>query len=75
MEKISNVVDKKIKHLVLTLLTTGIIMLLLAVLIVWTDFMARIVLGLAILLVAYVFLYGAYKIWHLKKIFDKYIKF
>ena len=72
MEKISNVVDKKIKHLVLTLLTTGIIMLLLAVLIVWTDFMARIVLGLAILLVAYVFLYGAYKIWHLKKNFDKY---
>ena len=75
MEKVSNVVDKKIKHLILTLAINGIIMLFLGVLIVWTDFMARIVLGLAIIIIAYVFLYGAYKVWHLKKIFDKYIKF
>ena len=75
MEKFSNVLDKKLKHFTLALLINGIVMLLLAILVVWTDFMARIVVGLAILIVAYMFLYGAYKIWHIKKLLDKYIKF
>jgi 1,4-dihydroxy-2-naphthoate octaprenyltransferase len=75
MEKISNLLDKKINHLTWVLIVNGIILLILGVLIVWTDFMLRLVMGLIAVLVAYVFLYGAYKLSHLKKILDKYIKF
>ena len=75
IEKISSLLDKKIKHLVLILVGNGIFLLILGVLIVWTDFMLRLVMGLVVIMIAYVFLYGAYKAWSLKKILDKYIKF
>ena len=75
IEKISSLLDKKIKHLVLILVGNGIFLLILGVLIVWTDFMLRLVMGLVVIMIAYVFLYGAYKAWTLKKILDKYIKF
>jgi hypothetical protein len=75
MDKISTTVDKKINHLVWVLVVNGIIMLILGVLIVWTDFMLRLVMGLMAVIVAYVFLYSAYKILHFKKVLDKYLKF
>jgi hypothetical protein len=75
MDKISIVVDKKLNRLAWVLVANGFILLILAVLIVWTDFMLRLVMGLIAVVIAYVFLYSAYKIWHLKKILGKYIKF
>jgi uncharacterized membrane protein len=75
IEKISSLIDKKIKHLVWVLIANGIFLLILGVLIVWTDFMLKLVMGLVVIMIAYVFLYGAYKAWTLKKILDKYIKF
>lgn len=75
MEKISSLLDKKIKHLIWVLVGNGIFLLILGVLIVWTDFMLKLVMGLVVIMIAYVFLYGAYKVWSLKKIMDKYIKF
>ena len=75
IEKISSLLDKKIKHLVWVLIANGIFLLILGVLIVWTDFMLKLVMGLVVIMIAYVFLYGAYKAWTLKKILDKYIKF
>jgi len=75
MEKIFSLLDKKVKHLVWVLVGNGIFLLILGVLIVWTDFMLKLVMGLVTIMIAYVFLYGAYKVWSLKKIVDKYIKF
>jgi hypothetical protein len=75
MDKVSTVVDKKISRLVWVLVANGIILLVLAVLIVWTNFMLQLVMGLMAVIVAYVFFYCAYKIWHIKKLLDKFIKF
>lgn len=75
MDKVCNVVDKKVNHLVAVFIANGIFLLILAVLIVWTDFMLRLVMGLMAVVIAYVFLYSAYKLWHIKKVLDKYIKF
>ena len=75
MKKIHTIVDKKINHLILVLVGNSVFLLILGVLIVWTDFMLRLVIGLVTLLVAYVFLYGAYKLWGLKKHLDEIIKF
>jgi hypothetical protein len=75
MEKFSLVVDKKLNHLVRVLIFNGIVLLILGVLIVWTDFMLRLVMGLVAVVIAYVFMYSAYKLWHFKKTLDKYIKF
>ncbi|MDD4901810.1 MAG: hypothetical protein PHE24_01615 [Patescibacteria group bacterium] len=75
MDKVSTVVNKKINRLIRVLVINGIVLLILAVLIVWTPFMAQLVMGLVVVIIAYVFLYSAYKLWHLKTILDKYIKF
>jgi hypothetical protein len=75
MEKVSTLVGKKIDRLAWVLVANGIVLLILGVLIVWTDFMLRLVMGLMAVIIAYVFLYSAYKVWHLKKVLDKYIKF
>lgn len=75
MKKVNSIIDKKINHLILVLVGNGIFLLVLGVLIVWTDFMLRLVMGLVILLIAYVFLYLAYKLTGLKKHLDKIIKF
>jgi hypothetical protein len=75
MEKISLIVNKKIDHFAWVLLINGLCLMFLAVFIVWIPYMLEIVIGFAVLLVACVFLYAAYKVWHLKKILEKYLKF
>ena len=68
-------INKKFNGLIWSLVSTGVILLLLSILIVWTDFMLRLVFGLIVLVVAYVFLYGGYKIYALKKEIEKHFKF
>jgi hypothetical protein len=75
MDKISNIVDKKLNRLAWVLVTNGIILLILAVLIVWIPFMLQYLIGLIAIIIGFVFLYSAYRIWHLKNILDKYLKF
>lgn len=75
MKKINNMIDAKIDHFVWVLVANGIFLLILGVLIVWTDFMLELVVGLITILIAYVFLYGAYKLHKIKKYLDKIIKF
>jgi len=65
---------RKINGVIWTLAGTGIILLLLGVLIVWYDFVLRLIIGLVVIVVAYVFFYGAYKIWALKKEVERYFK-
>jgi len=70
-----NLVEKKLNSFIINLVINGLILLLLGVLIVWTDFMLRLVIGVLTMVIAYVFFYTAYKFWNLKKDFDKYFKF
>lgn len=74
MSKLIKAIQKKVNDFVITLISTGIILLLLGILIVWTDFVLRLVMGLLVLVVAYVFFYMAYKIWALKKEIEKHFK-
>ena len=68
-------IKRRVNSIIRTLISMGIILLLLGVLIVWYDFVLRLVIGMVVIVIAYVFLYGAYKIWVLKKEIEKYFKF
>lgn len=75
MENLFRKINKKINGFIWSLVSTGIILTLLAILIVWTDFVLRLVFGLFVLVVAYTFLYSGYKLWTLKKEIEKHFKF
>jgi len=65
---------RKVNGIIWTLVSTGIVLLFLGVLIVWYDFVLRLIVGLVIIVIAYVFFYGAYKINALKKDIEKFLK-
>jgi hypothetical protein len=67
-------IEKKTSHLIYGLAGNGMILLLLGILIVWTDFMLRLVVGLVVIVVAYGFFYLAYKIHVLKKEVSRFLK-
>jgi ABC-type bacteriocin/lantibiotic exporter with double-glycine peptidase domain len=67
-------IRKKINGFIFHLVLSGVITLLLGIMIVWTDFLLRLVVGLFIIVIAYSFFYGAYKIWWLKKEVEKHFK-
>jgi hypothetical protein len=68
MSKILKTIEKKVNGLIWTFIATGIILILLSILVVWTDFMLRLTCGLIILVVAYTFIYAGYKLWDFKKV-------
>jgi ABC-type bacteriocin/lantibiotic exporter with double-glycine peptidase domain len=74
MKNLLSSVGHKINGIILTLISTGIFMLILGILVVWTDLVLRLLVGLLIIVIAYVFFYGAYKVWHMKKEIEKFIK-
>jgi ABC-type bacteriocin/lantibiotic exporter with double-glycine peptidase domain len=74
MKNLLSSVGHKINGIILTLISTGIFMLVLGILVVWTDLVLRLLVGLLIIVIAYVFFYGAYKVWHMKKEIEKFIK-
>lgn len=64
-------VNKKINGIIWSFVSTGVVLLMLAVLIVWTDFMLKLVVGLMVVIIGGSFIYSGYKIWTLKKEIDK----
>lgn len=58
----------------MNLIFTGVILVILSILIVWTDFMLQLVIGLIILVMAYAFFHLAYKLWWIKREVEKYFK-
>jgi len=75
MKNFFKAITGKINGIIWTLIISGVLLLMLGILIVWTDFMLRLVIGIFVMLVAYVFFYGAYKVSHFKKEMEKYLKF
>lgn len=74
MANIFKPLKKKVNHIIWMLAGTGAVLLILGFLIVWTDFMLRLVMGMIAIAVACAFFYGAYKIRALKKEIEKYFK-
>ncbi len=64
------VAREKMSGLMWTFISVGIAMLILAVLIVWTDVAIKLLFGLIVLLLAYCLFYAAYKIHTLRKLID-----
>lgn len=67
-------INKKVNGIIWSFVGTGIVLILLAVLIVWTEFVLRVVVGLFVLIIAYTFLSAGYKIWRIKEDVKKYLK-
>ena len=65
-------VKKKVSGMVWSLIFTGTMLLILGVLILVNDLIFRILIALFIFIVAYTFLFGAYRLWTIKKDFDKF---
>ena len=74
MQTFLKLIKRKVSGAIWTLISTGVILLLLGILIVWTDFILRLIIGLLAMVIAYAFFYSAYKIWALKKEVEKYFK-
>jgi hypothetical protein len=66
-------INHKINSLIWSFISAGVVLLIMAVLIVWTDFMLRFVMGLLVITIAYTFIFAGYKLWLMKKeIEDRY---
>ena len=62
MSKLFEPIQKKVNNMIYSLIAAGILLLLFGVLIVWSDFLARLILGMIIMVLAFMFFYGAFKI-------------
>ncbi len=67
MEKVFKAIRHKISQVALSLMIVGLLLLALSFLTVWTDFMAKLVLGMVILLLAYAFLSTAFRLWKINQ--------
>lgn len=74
MKKLITLAKKKINGIIWTLVSTGVLLLFLGVLIVWTNFILRLLVGLLVIAMAYVAFYIAHRIWTLKKEIEKFFK-
>jgi hypothetical protein len=74
MLKLIYSLEKKVNTVIFAFLANGVILFLLGTLIILTDFMVRVVVGVLIFIISYTFLFGAYKLWGLKEDVKKYLK-
>ncbi len=65
-------VKRKVNSLVSSLVFTGVLLVLLGILILVNDLIFRILVAIFIFIVAYSFLFGAYRLWSIKKDIDKF---
>jgi hypothetical protein len=70
MANLLEITRRKISEIQRFFIVIGSAMLVLAVLIVWTDVVLRLFVGLVILLVSYSLFYVAYKVHVIKKMLD-----
>jgi uncharacterized membrane protein len=66
--------NKKLNGIIWSFISTGVILIILSILIVWTDFMLRLVVGLIVLVIAYAFLFVGLRVLTFKKEIDKFFR-
>ena len=69
MREILAKIDEKMSHIMWAFAINGAVLLILAVLVFISDFMTRLLIALVVLVIAYSFIYGAYKVYSIKKLF------
>ncbi len=74
MKDLIKTTNKKINGLILTLSATGLFLVILAILIIVTQFLLRWLVGIVILAIAFSFFYSAYRICSLKKEAKEFLK-
>lgn len=74
MEKFFKSIRQKLNQVVVNLVVVGGLLLVLSFLTVWTYFVAKLVLGMVILLLAYTFLSMAYRLWKISQDLDGFWK-
>ncbi len=75
MKKLYKELSKKINSVIFSLIATGIVLIMLAVVIVAYEFYFRLFVGILVIVVSFMFFYGAYKIYSIKKEVKKFFKF
>jgi ABC-type bacteriocin/lantibiotic exporter with double-glycine peptidase domain len=74
MQNLFKQIKATINGTIISFVASGLILIMAAILIVWTDFFLRLVIGLFVIVVAYMFFYLAFKTWQFKKAIEKYLK-
>lgn len=74
MKKLIEKIQKKVNSVIWSLAISGAVLLMLAVLVVWSQFLLQLAVGLFIVVIAYMFFYAAYKLWSLKREIEKHFK-
>jgi len=67
-------IKKKVNNIIVNLSISGILLLVLGVLIVWTDFVLRLVVGIVVIIISYMFFYAAHRLYAIKQDIEKYFK-
>ncbi|MDP3900063.1 MAG: hypothetical protein Q8Q23_03205 [bacterium] len=67
MKNFLHIIDRHFNGLIINLLVAGVLLLIFSVLVVWVDFVLELVVGMALLMVAWILFYAAYKLYYLKK--------
>jgi ABC-type bacteriocin/lantibiotic exporter with double-glycine peptidase domain len=75
METLFKKINQKINGAIWSLISSGVLLIMLAILIAWTDFILRLLVSLFVLLIAYIFIYIGYKLKSVKKEITKHFKF
>jgi hypothetical protein len=71
MNQILKPISGKITQVMWVLIFNGLILVVLAALVTWSTFFLQLLVGLVILVVAFSFFYGAYKMHSIKEILKK----
>jgi len=74
MQNLFKKIKRALNGTIIHFVVSGVILFMAAILIVWTDFFLRLVMGLLVIIVAYMFFYLAYKTWWLKREIEKHLK-
>jgi hypothetical protein len=74
MSEILSSFKRKIGSIAFTSLTTGIVLVLLAVIVIWVPIVGQVVIAFFILVVAFGFSYLGIKLYGLMKDIDKFLK-
>lgn len=68
-------IKNKVNHIVICLIVCGAIMMILGILVAYSNFAVRLAIGMFIIVISFIFFYGAYKILDIKKDINKLLKF
>ncbi len=74
MKKGIKLIKKRVNGIIWALVGNGILLLVLGVLAAWSTLFLKLIIGLVIIVIAFMFFCGAYKIWNIKQEVERIFK-